>query len=150
MKALCSQVGHLVDASEALYGETLVAVHSIEYDALQAYFLLFGIHSTAGDRSTWLSWDDVEQRAGEIGVMTVPVCFRGVFQSPADMEAWMAHAATQPSRHGNHIRPEGFVVRVARQFDTGEFDRCVAKYVRKGHVQTAPDFRRYVCMGVPV
>ena len=148
VKALYSQVGHLVDASEALYGETMVAIHSIEYDALRSYFLLFGIHRTSGNQATWMSWDDVEQRADEIGLVTVPVCFRGVFQTAADMESWMSHAASQPSQHGNHVQPEGFVIRVARGFGAGEFDRCVAKYVRKGHVQTTPDFKRSVSRGI--
>jgi hypothetical protein len=32
---------------------------------------------------------------------------------------------------------EGYVVRVARNFRFAEFSRVVAKYVRKGHVQTS-------------
>jgi hypothetical protein len=83
----------------------------------------------------------------------------------------MRRAAALPSGAGIATRPEGFVVRyvvwlrfaqarvnadvtngglhssraacsVARRINADEFERCVAKYVRKGHIQTDDSWLR--------
>lgn len=38
----------------ALFGETMGAVHSIEYDGLASYFYLFAVFDTT--TKMWLSW----------------------------------------------------------------------------------------------
>lgn len=38
--------------------------------------------------------------------------------------------------------PEGFVIRVTRGFPKSDFETCMGKYVRAGHLQTKEDFRR--------
>ena len=65
------------------------------------------------------------------------------------------HAA-RPSRLATSTLPEvhcsnsfrtfyaqqGFVVRVAGAYSDAQFTRSIAKFVRRDHVQTAPDFKR--------
>jgi hypothetical protein len=84
----------------------MVAVHSIEYDALPCYFMLFGLRSEHGAahpciecgnhpnpcpavspiKRTWQSWDDVQQMAESLSLQTVPVLFRGKFASLAQIQ----------------------------------------------------------------
>lgn len=40
------------------------------------------------------------------------------------------------------MKPEGFVLRLARRFSTDEFGIAMAKYVRQNHVQTGDDFSK--------
>ena len=57
---------------------------SIEYDALGAYFYLFGVRDHVA--GAWLAWDDVTALADALGVPAAPVLFRGTFTSLADMQ----------------------------------------------------------------
>ena len=47
------------------------------------------------------------------------------------------------SRNGS-VHPEGFVVRVTRGYEDREFDRVMAKYVRKGHLQTVQNRQAFL------
>ena len=40
------------------------------------------------------------------------------------------------------VKPEGFVLRLARRFSADEFGTAMAKYVRQNHVQTGDDFSK--------
>lgn len=103
-------------------GENLYAKHSIDYKDLPSYFMVFSIWMG----ETCLSWDDTVDLANEFGLQTVPVIYRGLF----DKWCWDCYE--------NAIRAdqEGYVVRLDGSFSYTDFDKSVAKYVRKGHVQT--------------
>jgi predicted kinase len=124
----------------ALFGETMCAVHSIEYDGLSAYFYLFAVFDTRV--GLWLSWAEVESTAALLGLEHVPVMFKGVFKSVKEMQRYMETNAKQPSAVGRKVTPEGFVVRLAAAFSNEVFPQSCGKYVRKGHVQTKDDWRR--------
>ena len=47
------------------------------------------------------------------------------------------------SRNGS-VHPEGFVVRVTRGYEDSEFGRVMAKYVRKGHLQTVQNRQAFL------
>jgi hypothetical protein len=135
-----------------LFGESVYAVHSIEYSKLDSYYYLFAIRD--GDR--WLSWEEVEFYADVLGLPTVPVLFRG---EVAQLEA-SPKAATLSEKIANFILKtvqepsslsdldlwptprEGVVARVAREFTTDEFTQCVFKWVRKNHVKTDEHWTR--------
>ena len=128
----------------SLFGENLQGVHSIEYDGLSSFFYAFAARKEA--TGEWLAWDalqklldDVCEETG-VAVPLVPVVRRGVFSSMVEVEALMNREAARPSAVGR--TREGFVLRVADAIPGHEFSRKVAKYVRKGHVQTKPDWRR--------
>merc|ERR1712086_39102 len=75
IKEMVSYLQYLIPEGLALFGECMVAIHSIEYDQLEHYFYLFGVF----DRNTqcWYSWDDVVAFAADLNLPTVPERFRG-------------------------------------------------------------------------
>jgi len=121
-----------------LFGENLFGIHSIEYDALESYFYLFGVLRGA----TWAAWDEVERMAEVVGVPTAPLLFRGRVASLEEVERWMSSRLHSESSRAGGAHPEGYVLRVAREFQGQEFERCVAKFVRAGHIQTDETWRR--------
>lgn len=130
-----------VEEGAALFGENMFAIHSIEYDDLESHFYLFAVKRSDG---TFLAWDRVVETAEMLGVPTAPVVFTGEVSSLAELQRLMDERAGLRSglAHSDDTKPEGFVVRVAGEFGDGRFDRCMAKYVRKGHLQTRPGWPR--------
>ena len=120
------------------YGEDLYGIHSIEYDPLKEdeTYRVFNIRE--GD--DWLSFDEMIAMSNSFSFLTVPVLYRGVFKSVKDITAWFDHHIKQPSVLGP--TREGFVVRSTHRFNHGDFGINVAKYVRKGHVQTDEHWTR--------
>lgn len=102
-------------------GENLYAQHSIAYDDLPSYFMGFQVW----DKLTCLSWDDTMLWFGLLGIAPVPVLYDGTF-SGINLDALKA----------DWKKREGYVIRVARAFEYGEFRNVVGKFVRKDHIQT--------------
>ncbi|MBR5950046.1 MAG: RNA ligase family protein [Actinomycetaceae bacterium] len=107
-------------------GEYLFARHSIAYNKLPSYFLVFSVWQ----ERICLAWDDMLDvlcGLGDHAPMTVPVLYRGVY----DIEV-IRKIAEQTVSDGQ----EGVVVRKACSFTRDAFGENVAKYVRANHVQT--------------
>lgn len=106
-------------------GEYLFAKHSIKYNDLEDYFLLFSIWN--GNRC--LSWDDTEYyiKLHDDSIKTVPVLYKGIYN-----ENKVKELAKSVVEKGG----EGIVVRLADSFKYEDFEKSVAKYVRPNHVQT--------------
>ena len=51
-----------------IFGESMYAVHSIEYKKLESYFYVFAVRV----KDIWLSWNDVKEVAEYFGFPTVP------------------------------------------------------------------------------
>lgn len=132
-KVLHATVKHKIPEQIQLFGEWLYALHSIEYNELPAYFMLFNVRDILTDE--WLSWEDVEMWAEEVEVPTVPVLFKGTVSSEKEFKELTESFMIQPSLCGG-IR-EGVVVRVASNFSDNYFASNVAKCVRKDHVTTS-------------
>ena len=123
VKSFHQQFAYLMLPNERVCGENLWAQHSIPYDNLESYFYGFSVWHG----QTALSWDDTISRFNELGIVSVPVLYRGPFDekivkkifSEMDLE-----------------KQEGLVCRVTRAFDYSEYSRVVAKCVRQNHVQT--------------
>jgi hypothetical protein len=131
-KATHARIGHQLSPGLSLFCEYCYAVHSIEYDCLPEYSLVFGARDDVS--GTWWDWDMVTAQATDVELPTVPVLFRGKVESEGELEALTTQLAAAPSAFGGSR--EGVVVRLAGEFSDGAFSRSLAKWVRKGHVQT--------------
>jgi hypothetical protein len=123
VKGLWAQVGYLLDDNMRVCGENLYAVHTVKYDALSSYFLLF---------SVWidhkcLSWDETVDYAKILGLETVPVVYDGIYDKDIIIKTFSAYEKTN----------EGYVIRLADDFNYGDFRRSVGKYVQ-------PKFRQAI------
>ena len=125
--ALTGELSALLPPGMRINGENVYARHSVTYTELPGYLCVFGIW--IGPRC--LSWDETEEWCGLLGLPTVPVVWRGPM--PADLGVLEAHWR---DRCGGEERSEGFVVRDAAAFTRDQFSDRVAKWVRRGHVQT--------------
>jgi len=123
IKAIHAAVEYDIPETFRVCGENLTAVHSLRYEGLPSYFMMFNIW----DRLTCLSWPETAEWAALLGVRTVPLIYWGEY---SDEKCRELCAALDPERQ------EGLVVRPERAFNLKEFPRVVGKYVRAKHVQT--------------
>ncbi len=124
MANIANNVSFLIPEGYRICGEYLYAKHSIYYDNLESYFLVFGIYD---ENNMCLSWDDTKKMCNELGLITVPVLYEGKYEE--DVVKMLALDAENDGQ-------EGIVVRNAGSFPYEEFNKNVGKYVREGHVQT--------------
>lgn len=104
-------------------GEYLYAKHSIGYDNLSSYFLVFSVW----ENNNCLSWKETELFCNKVGLQTVPILYKGIYN-----EEKIKEIAKEVVKKGG----EGIVVRLSSSFKYDDFSKSVAKYVRKNHVQT--------------
>jgi hypothetical protein len=135
LKAFHSQIKYKIPTGIQLFGENCYALHSIAYNELPGYFLLFNVRDLNYQPARWLDWSEVELWSQEIGVPTVPVLFRGTVSSENELQELTEDLAAQPSACGG--KREGVVVRIESNFTDLDFSNCIMKSVRKGHVQTS-------------
>lgn len=124
VKALAGRVGPLLPEGWRICGENCFAVHSLQYADLPSYFLLFSVWD---EQNRCLSWDETLEWAGLLELHTPTQLYRGPFDETALRE--LANGLDLD-------RQEGYVVRLSAGFDYADFGRCVAKWVRSGHVTT--------------
>jgi len=114
-------------------GENVYACHSIKYQNLESYFYVFGIYN---DKNICLSWDETVEYAKLLGLPTVPVLYRGIWDKEKVQSCWTGLSVASPGD-----LQEGYVVRVVNSFpydaqDNGTSSLYTAKFVRSNHVQT--------------
>lgn len=112
-----------------ILGENLYAKHSIAYDLLPDFFVVFGI---AAAENIALSWDEVEEWTALLELPHVPVVWRGEWDAKKIAKLYPFKSAFSSTNVA-----EGYVVRDAGAFPMTSFDKHVAKFVRREHVQTA-------------
>jgi hypothetical protein len=122
---LHGEISYLLKKDERICGENVAAEHSIHYKNLESFFYVF---------SYWIdnicqSWDDTLLKCSELGLITVPILYRGKWDDKI-----IEHLTNTRILNGNDL--EGYVVRIADAFLFEHFHDCVAKYVRPDHVQT--------------
>lgn len=130
VKRIHAEKGWQIPAGWRVCGENLYARHSIAYDGLPSYFLLFSVWD---ERNECLSWDETVEWAALLDFQTVPVLYRG---------PWDEQRVREVGEALDPDRSEGYVVRVADPFSYGEFRSVVGKYVREGHVHTHGQWMR--------
>lgn len=126
VKALAARVALDLPTGWRVCGENLFAKHSIGYEALPSYFMVFGIYD---ENNNALSWDDLVEWCELLGLSTVPVLYRGVWDEKAVR-------ALYPSASKFGAEAEGYVVRIAEGYAYEDFVSSMAKFVRANHVRT--------------
>lgn len=125
VKSLASKLSCDIPCGWRLLGENLYAKHSIKYNKLPSYFLLFGI---VNENNISLSWADVLTYSNFWGLNTVPVIFEGKFDQNIIQKIKLKSEYSDES--------EGYVVRNKKEYNMIDFSKNVAKFVRKDHIQT--------------
>jgi len=112
-------------------GENMYWQHSIKYENLASYFLVFSIWNN----DTCLSWEDTIEYTNLLGLYSVPCMYKG---------PWNEKLVRDLAESNSLSNQEGYVVRVARDFKYEEFSSVVGKYVRKNHVTSDKHWRDYL------
>lgn len=124
VKGLHQQIAHQIPEGWRICGENLFARHSIGYEALPSYFMVFSIWD---EHDRCLSWDQTGEWCALLGLELVPTLFEGLWdrQLVHDFDARL-----------NLDQQEGYVVRTREGFAYEDFSAHIAKWVRANHVQT--------------
>jgi hypothetical protein len=125
VRQLHARISHEIPEGYRFCGENVYATHSIAYESLPGYFLLFAVFNERGEV---LAWQDTKEWAQLLEIPTVPVLYQDVWD-----EGKVRECENRPS-FGDVS--EGYVVRLESSFQAGDFARSVAKFVRPNHVQT--------------
>lgn len=122
VKNLQAKIGYEIPDGWRLAGENLYAKHSIKYSGLKSYFYLFSIWD---DTNFCLSWDETVEYASILGLETVPVIYRGIYDEKAIRALY---------HDSKREKMEGYVIRLADGFKYLDFSKSLCKYVRSSHV----------------
>lgn len=115
---------YMIPDGYRICGEYLYTKHSIEYNDLSSYFLVFSVWD---DDNICLTWEKTEEFCSNVGLITVPVLYKGVYDKDVSIKI-----AEETVVKGG----EGIVIRNAGSFCYKDFSYNIAKYVRENHVQT--------------
>jgi hypothetical protein len=123
VKKLWSKISYNLDDNMRICGENLYAVHSIKYENLKSYFMMFSVWID----NRCLSWKETVEYTKLLEVEHVPVIYEGIYDKNKIIDSF------KPYEKYN----EGYVVRVSDEFNFIDFRRSIAKFVR-------PEFRQVV------
>jgi hypothetical protein len=124
VKQYWSNIGPDIPVGWRVCGENLYAKHSIHYKNLPTYFMGFSIWN---EQNTCLEWDETLEWFSLIGIQSVPVIYKGLFDEN------LLIGLSKNMELANH---EGYVIRLADSIEYTDFRYKFAKFVRKGHGQT--------------
>lgn len=125
VKGIWSSVKHRIPEGWRICGENLFAKHSIHYQDLDSYFQVFSVWN---EKNVCLNWFNTEVFSRSLGLKTVPMFWSGKYDKHDICDFFTTY------RNNRDI--EGYVIRLSDEFHYDDFDKSVAKFVRKNHVQT--------------
>lgn len=130
VKADHAKWGYDIPEHWRVCGENLTAEHSIRYETLPTFFLMFGIYN---ERNECLAWDDAVIYSHLLGLTMVPVLYDGIFDEGKVRACYTGKSVYGPTQ-------EGYVIRLADKIPWAEHRTSFGKFVRKNHVQTAQNW----------
>lgn len=122
VKGLHGRIAHLIPEGWRICGENVYARHSVFYEKLETYFYVFNIWNSD---NACLSLSETLEWCELLGIQHVPILYQGEWDLDL-VKNWEIDLEKQ----------EGYVVRNTDSFHFLDFQKNVAKYVRKGHIQT--------------
>lgn len=122
------EICHQIPEDLRICGENLYAEHSIRYEDLPSYYMVFSVWNN--EENYALSWDDTLEWCDLLGLEHVPVLYRGEWDEDR------IRALTDDGEIDTD-QQEGYVVRVTDEFHYDEFGQSLAKWVRPNHVTTS-------------
>jgi hypothetical protein len=128
LKGFWSTFNYNIPEDWRICGENLYAKHSIPYTNLITYFEVFSIWN---ENNICLSWDDTEDWCKLLGLTTVPVIWRGIFD-----ENFLRNYKFDTEKQ------EGYVIRLVDNFSYDDFDISLAKFVRSNHVTSSKHWKQ--------
>jgi hypothetical protein len=105
-------------------GEFLYLAHTVQYEALDSYFVGFSVWNS---ENICLGWDDTKAFLADADIACAPVLFDGAFDRDAIGRAW---------RDRRLLECEGYVLRIADAITYRDFRSKVGKFIRTGYVQS--------------
>ena len=151
MKRYHAERAHMIPEGWRISGEYMYARHSIAYlnsndNALASWFYGFGVWD---EHNRMLPWDEALDIFAILDVTPTRELYRGTWQ--ADLPDIIASQLDLTQQEGFVVRKTGAIPYPSGPGDAGRFFRDLAKWVRKGHVQSdqhwmhawrdEPDFR---------
>ncbi len=133
IKAIHSGLKEKIPENIQIFGEWLYAKHSIHYTnalTLPSYYQLFAVYDI--ECNMWMGWDTVEHYSTVLGFPTVPVIKKAEYKESWELTSDLSKIAQQVIEQGH----EGIVARNVHPFHYGQFEQCLGKCVREGHIQT--------------
>lgn len=130
LKQFWANISYEIPEGWRICGENMWAEHSIHYSNLPSYFLGFSIWNELNE---CLSWDETLDWFQLLNITPVNVLYDGV---------WDEKRVRSIDSKLDLQKSEGYVVRLAEKFSYRQFKSCVAKWVRRGHVNTTRHWRQ--------
>lgn len=115
VKGKWASISYMLDDDLRICGENLYAVHTMKYEDLPSYFMIFSMWY----RFTCLSWTETCEFAQLLGLPTVPVIYQGQYDKEKIITAFEPYRKTH----------EGYVIRLANEFSYVDFRKSIAKFV---------------------
>lgn len=125
VKGIWSNIKHDIPNGWRICGENLYAKHSIFYDNLDSYFLVYSIWD---ENNNCLDVNETNEFCNLLGLHRVPVI---------KIELFNEYSLMKLSESLNLSKTEGFVIRNIDSFDYTNFKNNVAKFVRPNHVTSS-------------
>lgn len=124
VKSIWGQIKHEIPEGWRFCGENLYAKHSIFYDNLPSYFMVFSIWD---ENNMCLSWEDTKDICDSLNLHTVPVI---------DIIDYDEDKLKQIAEQIDVEKQEGYAIRNIESFHFDTFTENVAKWVREKHITT--------------
>jgi len=93
IKSLHANISNDIPKGWRIVGENLYAKHSIKYNNLDSYFLVFAIFN---EKNICLSWADTKTYSILLGLQTVPVLYKGIWSTDKVKKSFSKEHAGDP------------------------------------------------------
>lgn len=128
VKQRWSEISYKIPMHIQVVVENMYAKHSIFYDKLTSF--MYGICAIENDKIV-MSWEDSVRLFNQLDIEPVPTMYYGMFDEEV---MYNLKHANFSSKFGKEF--EGYVIRLADEFNVDSHKYNVLKYVRKDHVQS--------------